>query len=327
MIRGLNALTIHKKSQLSSRYIRFDRSEWAKLRASTPLPLSEQDLEMLHGINEHVSMDEVTEVYLPLSRLLHLYVDATQNLFSASSAFLGRTVGKVPYIIGIAGSVAVGKSTTARIIQSLLSKWPSHPKVDLITTDGFLFPNHILEERKLMHRKGFPESYDVRKLIRFLADVKSGKGHVEAPVYSHLSYDIIPDETIVVRHPDIMIVEGLNVLQTVRSGGEMMQLPHLYVSDFFDFSIYVDADEFNIRNWYIERFRALRNTAFRNENSYFHRYASLSDEEATQTASTIWEDINAVNLRQNILPTRMRAQLILEKTIDHSVQYINLRKL
>ncbi|QRF24190.1 type I pantothenate kinase [Alicyclobacillus sp. TC] len=307
-----------------SRYITFTRDEWAQLRASTPMPLTEEDLVKLHGINEQVSLSEVDEIYLPLSRLLNLYVDATRNLYLASSRFLGHLEEKVPYIIGIAGSVAVGKSTTARIIQALLERWPSHPRVDLVTTDGFLYPNHVLEERGLMNRKGFPESYDVRSLIRFLADVKSGKPAVSAPVYSHLTYDIVPGEYKVVEHPDIVIVEGLNVLQT---GGTTTTKPQLFVSDFFDFTIYVDAEEHQIKQWYIERFQKLRETAFRKRESYFQRYSLLSEEEAISTASQIWDTVNAVNLRENILPTRARAQLILTKGPHHAVQLARLRKL
>lgn len=309
-----------------SPYTHFTREEWKQLRASTPLSLSEDDVKRLQGINEHLSLDEISDIYLPLSRLLNLYVAATQELYKATSIFLGNKAGKVPYVIGIAGSVAVGKSTTARILQALLSQWPNTPKVDLVTTDGFLYPNRILEERGLMHRKGFPESYNIRKLIQFLADVKSGRSKAVAPVYSHLAYDILPDQVKIVEQPDIVIVEGLNVLQ-VADDGDSGNSPRIYVSDFFDFSIYVDAKEADITKWYVDRFKILRNTAFQNPLSYFHRYAQLSDEEATQTALQIWLDINAVNLRENILPTKHRAQLILEKDSNHSVSSIKLRKI
>lgn len=309
-----------------SPYISFSREEWAQLRASTPLTLSEAELTKLQGINEKLSIYEVSDIYLPLSRLLNLYVAATQELHKAASAFLGDNTKKVPYIIGIAGSVAVGKSTTARILQALLARWPNHPKVDLVTTDGFLYPNRILEERGLMKRKGFPESYDIRRLIQFMAQVKSGHPEVVAPVYSHLAYDILPDEHQVIRQPDILIVEGLNVLQIPRDDNPR-HIPQVFVSDFFDFSIYVDADEEDITKWYVERFKVLRNTAFQNPNSYFHRYASLTDEEANEVALSIWREINSVNLSRNILPTRSRAQLILEKSSDHSVQRVKLRKL
>ncbi|WP_157071008.1 type I pantothenate kinase [Alicyclobacillus acidiphilus] len=309
-----------------SPYIKFTRDEWRNLRASTPLLLEESDLAALHGLNERVSLTEVEEIYLPLSRLLNLYVGATQKLYQATHDFLGHTGSKVPYIIGIAGSVAVGKSTTARIIQALLARWPDHPKVDLVTTDGFLYPNAELERRGIMHRKGFPESYDLRRLIHFLADVKSGMPEVTAPVYSHLTYDIVPSQVISIRQPDIVILEGLNVLQTKSSGKHGKSL-NINVSDFFDFSIYVDAPERTIREWYISRFFTLRETAFRDEKSYFHRYATLSDEEAEATASRIWEEINAKNLRENILPTKQRADLILEKGDEHRVTGVQLRKI
>ncbi len=305
-----------------SPYLNFTRAEWARLRDNTPLTLSEADLVRLRGVNEEISLREVAEIYLPLSRLLNLYVAAQQNLHEAKDIFLGDDTGKVPYVIGIAGSVAVGKSTTARLLQALLAQWPHHPKVDLITTDGFLFPNTVLEERGLMKRKGFPESYDRRRLLRFIAEVKAGEPEVEAPVYSHIIYDTLPDQTVKVRQPDIVIVEGLNVLQT----GVGADNP-VFVSDFFDFSIYVDADEEHVKRWYVNRFLTLRRTAFRDPASYFHRYANLSDDEAAQKALSIWEEINGLNLRENILPTRTRAHLILEKGADHAVESVKLRKL
>lgn len=308
-----------------SRYVSFSREEWARLRAATPLTLDESDLAALRGINDKISLREVVEIYLPLSRLLNLYVAATQGLYKVTDLFLGNLPARVPYVIGIAGSVAVGKSTTARILQALLARWPNHPQVDLITTDGFLFPNYILEQRGLMKRKGFPESYDVRRLVQFLADVKSGKPEAFAPVYSHLAYDILPGESKVVRQPDVVIVEGLNVLQTA-DGGSSRPL-RVFVSDFFDFSIYVDASETNIRQWYVERFLMLRDTVFRNHDSYFHRYSHLTTEEAEQVAREIWNEINSLNLRENILPTRERAHLILEKGPAHSVQGVKLRKI
>jgi type I pantothenate kinase len=304
-----------------SRFLEFSRAEWARLRASTPLPLTEPQLRGLVSLNERMSLDEVADVYLPLSRLLNLYVAATHNLYNATATFLGSDSPRVPFVIGVAGSVAVGKSTASRVLQALLARWPSHPQVELITTDGFLLPQRGLEARGIVHRKGFPESYDVRRLVRFMADVKSGVAEVLAPVYSHLAYDIVPGEHQVVRRPDILIVEGLNVLQT-GSG----RAP-LFVSDFFDFSIFVDAQEADLEQWYVERFLALRDTVFKDPSSYFHRFAALSHEQAIETARGIWQSINLVNLRENVQPTRERAHLILEKGRDHAVRRVRLRKL
>ena len=306
-----------------SRYISFTAEQWGRLRASTPMTLTEDDLTRLRGLNEALSLEEVTEIFLPLSRLLNLYVGASQELYRATDTFLGKLPEKVPFIIGIAGSVAVGKSTTARVLQTALARWPNHPKVDLITTDGFLYPNRILQERGLMERKGFPESYDRRRLLQVLSDIKSGEPKVEAPVYSHLTYDILSNGVKVVNQPDILIVEGLNVLQTGRLDGERP----VFVSDFFDFSIFVDAEVSHIRNWYVERFLTLRETAFRDPQSYFSRYAKLDDEEAVKTATDIWTRINERNLYENILPTRERADLILRKGADHLVREVRLSKL
>lgn len=309
-----------------SPYIELSREEWARLRGATPLTLSEDDLARLRSGHEEVSLDEVTDVYLPLSRLLNLYVAAAQQLYRVVDTFLGSPAARVPYVIAIAGSVAGGKSTTARILQALLARWPDHPTVDLVTTDGFLYPNAVLEERGIMHRKGFPESYDVRRLIRFLDQIKSGAEEVTAPVYSHLIYDIVPGEELVVRRPDILILEGLNVLQTGVQAGD--RPARVFVSDFFDFSIYIDAPEEDLEAWYLNRFRRLRETAFRDPDSFFHQYAvNMSDEQALAFGREVWASINAVNLRENIEPTRERARLVLEKGRDHRVERVRLRKL
>ncbi len=303
----------------------FTRQKWAKLRADTPMTLSEEEVAELSGLSVQVSLDEVAEIYLPLSRLLSLYVEASQDLYRDTQKFLGGLSGKMPYIIGMGGSVAVGKSTTARILRKLLARWPNHPKVDLLTTDGFLHPNAVLEERGLMNRKGFPESYNVSHLLRVLSDIKAGHRYVEAPVYSHLHYDVSPVETVRFDQPDILIVEGINVLQVGTPPADGEAVP--FVSDFFDFSVYIDANAEILREWYVERFFRLRETAFQDPESYFHRYGSLTDEETHKTANQIWDTINLVNLRENVQPTRHRADLILRKGVDHEVEEVFLRKL
>jgi type I pantothenate kinase len=308
-----------------SPYTVYRRQEWAALRADTPMTLNEAELENLSGLTERVSADEVVEIYLPLSRLLNFYVEALQELHHETGGFLRHKDGKMPFIIGLAGSVAVGKSTTGRVLQALLARWPSHPSVELVPTDGFLFSNEVLEARDLMARKGFPESYDLPRLLNFLADVKSGRERIEAPVYSHLVYDVLPGQSLVIERPDIVIVEGLNVLQPAKLPKQGDAIP--FVSDFFDFSVFIDAYEAMVEAWYVERFLRLRQTAFRDPASYFHRYATLSEEEAREVGLSLWRSINLVNLRENILPTRQRADLILTKGTDHSVETVALRKL
>jgi len=314
-----------QRTDAISPYLTLTRSEWAALREDTPMTLTPDEVTRLRSLHDRLDMKEVEEIYLPLSRLLSLYVAATQRLFIVQQHFLGTAEAKVPYIVGVAGSVAVGKSTTARVLQALLARWPNVPKVDLVTTDGFLLPNAVLEREGLMEKKGFPESYDVPTLLRFLADVKAGRRPVRAPVYSHISYDVLPNQWIEVDRPDILIFEGVNVLQTSHPPKDGKAIP--YVSDFFDFSVYIDAEEDVLRKWYVDRFLTLRGTAFREPKAYFHRYASLDDAQAVATATSIWERINLVNLRENIVPTRQRADLILKKAANHLVDEVSLRKL
>ncbi|MCA0436276.1 MAG: type I pantothenate kinase [Austwickia sp.] len=315
----------HSHDAIPSPYVALDRSDWARLRETRPLQLTDDDVARLAGLGEQIDLREVEDVYLPLSRLLSFYVEGVSSLHTVTSNFLGERPERTPFVLGVAGSVAVGKSTTARLLREMLARWPSTPHVELVTTDGFLYPNAELERRGILARKGFPESYDQRALLRFVAEVKAGAERVTAPVYSHLVYDIIPGAKIEVHRPDVLIVEGLNVLQgpRLRPDGRY----GLAVSDFFDFSVYVDARVEHIKKWYVERFLKLRRTAFADPGSYFHRYASLSDEEAVATAATIWESINEPNLRQNVQLTRARATLVLTKGADHSVQNVRLRKL
>jgi type I pantothenate kinase len=318
-------MDIRAADQQYNPYRIFSREQWARLRDDAPMTLEAGEIARLRSMHDRLDLREVEEIYLPLSRLLSIYVEATQRLYFAQRRFLGIQDRKMPYIIGVAGSVAVGKSTTARVLQALLARWSPRPKVDLVTTDGFLYPNAVLERQGLMQKKGFPESYDLPMLLSFLSDIKAGRRPVRAPVYSHLTYDIIPNEWIEIDRPDILIVEGVNVLQTGPLPRDGKAVP--VVSDFFDFSAYIDAEEKVLRDWYVTRFLALRDTAFHDPRSYFHRYAPLSDEEATATALAIWERTNLANLEDNILPTRPRATLILTKGADHVVEQVALRRL
>ncbi len=304
-------------------YLSFTRQQWAELRNSVPMTLSEEDLTELQGVNENLTMEEAVEIYLPLARLLNLYVAARQSRNSVLNNFLGNQESAPPFIIGIAGSVAVGKSTTARLLRALLARWENHQKVELVTTDGFLYPKKVLNERGIMHRKGFPESYDIKRLVEFVSDVKAGKPNLTVPIYSHITYDIT-EEVKVVDRPDVLIIEGLNVLQ---SGMDYPHDPHrVFVSDFLDFSLYVDASSDVIENWYVERFLKFRQGAFTKPGSYFSHYTKLTESQAIEKAHDIWQTINGINLHQNILPTKGRAQLVLKKGSDHKVEEILLRK-
>lgn len=309
---------------LATPYLQFDRTQWAALRDSVPLTLKEAEIMKLKGINEDLSLEEVAQIYLPLSRLLNFYISSNLRRQAVLEQFLGTDGQKIPYVIGIAGSVAVGKSTTARLLQALLSSWPEHRSVELVTTDGFLYPNKTLNERGIMKKKGFPQSYDIHQLVKFVSEVKSGTKNVSAPVYSHLIYDVIPDGNKVINQPDILILEGLNVLQ---SGMDYPHDPHrVFVSDFVDFSIYVDAPEDLLQSWYINRFLKFRQGAFSDPDSYFHHYSKLPEAEAIQTATGLWNEINGLNLKENILPTRERASLIMTKSANHAVESVRLRK-
>jgi type I pantothenate kinase len=306
-------------------YVELDREQWASLAKATPLPMTEQELERISGLGDPIDLAEVDTIYRPLSRLLNLYVAGTGELHNVTSTFLGEQVSRTPFVIGVAGSVAVGKSTTARVLKEMLARWPDTPRVELVTTDGFLYPNAVLQERGLMARKGFPESYDRRALLRFVAEVKSGAAEVRAPRYSHLTYDILPDDEVVVHRPDVLIVEGLNVLQPARLDDEGRSA--LAVSDFFDFSIYVDAETPDIKRWYTDRFLSFRHGAFSDPDSFFAQFAVVSDEKAVELAGQFWDSINAPNLIENILPTRGRANLVLTKGPNHAVTKVRLRKL
>ena len=320
----MGAVTAGTRGSISP-YAVFDRDSWRALAAGTSLPLDATELDALASFGDRIDLDEVATVYLPLARLLSLHVTASRRLWAAQSEFLGDATAKVPFVIAVAGSVAVGKSTTARLLQTLLAATPESPRVDLITTDGFLQPNSVLRARGLLDRKGFPESYDRRALLRFLADVKSGREEVFAPIYDHQSYDIVPGRTQAVDRPDILVLEGLNVLQAGRRTDG--SAPDIFLSDFFDFSVYVDAAEADIQRWYVERFLALRRTAFQDSTAYFRRFADLTDDQAREIALGIWAAVNGPNLRHNIAPTRSRARLVLQKSADHSVRRVLLRKL
>lgn len=314
-----------KNGSLVSPHRVFTARQWSRFRADTPLTLGEDEIDRLRSLNDPVSIDEVRRIYLSLSRLLFSHVESSISLFRQRSRFLSLRGQKTPFIIGVAGSVAVGKSTTARILKELMARWPESPKVDLVTTDGFLYPNSKLRRKKIMNKKGFPESYDIAAILKFLSEIKAGRRHVKAPVYSHLTYDVLPDQAQVIDRPDILIFEGINVLQSREMPKDGKAIP--FVSDFFDFSIYIDADEQVIEKWYIDRFLRLRETAFTNPDSFFHRYSQVSLDTALAIANELWTEINLVNLHQNILPTRPRADLLLKKGPDHLIEHVALRKL
>ncbi|MHA6689257.1 type I pantothenate kinase [Devosia sp. A449] len=313
-----------RRSPVLAPYHHFTKHQWSALRADEPMTLDAADIKRLRTLSDPISLEEAEEVYLPLTRLLSFYVEAVQGLHNVSTRFLETPDQKVPFIIGVAGSVAVGKSTTARILQALLQRWPASPQVDLVTTDGFLYPNAILAERGIMERKGFPESYDRARFVQFLADIKSGQGHVDVPVYSHLVYDVVAGSNVIIDRPDILIVEGLNILQPgeLPSDGK----PILFASDFIDFSIYIDADNDDLEAWFMERFFRLRDTAFKDPTSFFRKFAEMSEAEAGEFGKTVWRSINLPNLLENVLPTRSRADLVLKKGRSHMIEKVQLRR-